>query len=153
MLSAGAQVFPRYTHHPLTSDDLFATEPRKLIPKSSTPGEERYERCDNITDFALAGVPETLWRRQHHERRHLLTTSTACCTSRITARRFANNLRRELPRIPMAPDFGAFAEAGRRLAKPCTWILRASMAMWMNTRWNMTIRGEAIWPGGWNARN
>jgi predicted helicase len=30
--------------------------------------------------------------------------------------RFADNLKRDLPRIPFAPDFAAFAEAGRRLA-------------------------------------
>lgn len=31
--------------------------------------------------------------------------------------KFANNLSRELPRIPMAPDFWAFSKAGRKLAK------------------------------------
>ena len=30
--------------------------------------------------------------------------------------RFANDLSKALPRIPMAPDFGAFAQAGRDLA-------------------------------------
>jgi predicted helicase len=30
--------------------------------------------------------------------------------------RYAANLKRELPRIPFAPDFPAFAEAGRQLA-------------------------------------
>jgi predicted helicase len=31
--------------------------------------------------------------------------------------RFAGNLKRDLPRIPFAPDFAAFAEAGRKLAE------------------------------------
>ena len=31
--------------------------------------------------------------------------------------KFADNLKRELPRIPFAPDFGAFAAAGAKLAK------------------------------------
>jgi predicted helicase len=31
--------------------------------------------------------------------------------------RFADNLKRELPRIPFAPDFWAFAEAGKKLAE------------------------------------
>jgi predicted helicase len=31
--------------------------------------------------------------------------------------KFADNLKRELPRIPFAPDFWAFSEAGQRLAK------------------------------------
>ena len=30
--------------------------------------------------------------------------------------KFADNLKRELPRIPFAPDFGAFAKAGKKLA-------------------------------------
>jgi predicted helicase len=32
-------------------------------------------------------------------------------------RRYAANLKRELPRIPFAPDFAAFATAGRELAR------------------------------------
>ena len=31
--------------------------------------------------------------------------------------KFADNLKRELPRIPLAPDFRAFADAGRQLAE------------------------------------
>jgi len=31
--------------------------------------------------------------------------------------KFADNLKRELPRIPFAPDFGAFAKAGQELAR------------------------------------
>lgn len=31
--------------------------------------------------------------------------------------RFAENLKRELPRIPLAPDFRAFAKAGEKLAR------------------------------------
>jgi predicted helicase len=31
--------------------------------------------------------------------------------------KFADNLKRELPRIPFAPDFRAFADAGEKLAK------------------------------------
>ncbi len=31
--------------------------------------------------------------------------------------KFADNLKRELPRIPLAPDFQAFADAGKRLAE------------------------------------
>jgi predicted helicase len=30
--------------------------------------------------------------------------------------KFADNLKRELPRIPLAPDFEAFAKAGKKLA-------------------------------------
>ena len=34
--------------------------------------------------------------------------------------KYADNLKRELPRIPFAPDFRAFATAGEKLAKVCT---------------------------------
>ena len=33
-------------------------------------------------------------------------------------KKYAANLRRELPRILFAPDFAAFAETGKKLAKP-----------------------------------
>jgi len=35
----------------------------------------------------------------------------------IYRQRYAANLKRELPRIPYAPDFHAFAQAGKRLAE------------------------------------
>ena len=44
------------------------------------------------------------------------TTSTACSTILPTATATKANLKRELPHIPFAPDFRAFAEAGARLA-------------------------------------
>ena len=44
------------------------------------------------------------------------TTYTAFCTHRAIVRQFANDLSKELPRIPFAPDFHAFAEAGKALA-------------------------------------
>ena len=43
------------------------------------------------------------------------TTSTACSTTPYRER-YQANLKRDLPRIPFAPDFRAFAEAGARLA-------------------------------------
>ena len=44
-------------------------------------------------------------------------TSTAFCTRPAYRERFANDLAKELPRIPLAPDFHAFAKAGRELAE------------------------------------
>ena len=40
----------------------------------------------------------------------------ACCISPEYRERYAANLKRELPRIPFAPDFWGFAKAGERLA-------------------------------------
>jgi predicted helicase len=54
--------------------------------------------------------------------------------------RYADNLRRELPRLPFAPDFWAFSQAGRRLAElhltyeqaepyPLEWVENPHAAM------------------------
>ncbi len=108
------QVFPRYTYHPLASDDLFATVAASNSEIIDTDGE-RYERRDNITDFALREY------QKHYGDASITKDDIFCYTYGLLHQpdyraRFANNLRRELPRIPMAPDFWAFAAAGRRLA-------------------------------------
>ena len=50
--------------------------------------------------------------------------------------RYADNLKRELPRIPLAPDFRAFAAAGEKLAHGCTWTTRS----WSRGRWSGSKR-------------
>ncbi len=35
--------------------------------------------------------------------------------------RYAPNLKRELPRIPLAPDFSAFAQGGKGISRGSTW--------------------------------
>ena len=42
--------------------------------------------------------------------------STGCCIIPAYRERYADNLKRELPRIPLADDFWAFSTAGRQLA-------------------------------------
>ena len=109
-----SQCFPRYTYHPLTNADLFA-EATQADSEIIDAGEERYERRDNITDFALREF------QKHYGDASITKDDIFYYTYGLLHQpdyrgRFANNLRRELPRIPMAPDFWAFAEAGRRLA-------------------------------------
>jgi len=81
------------------------------------------ERIDNITDAALA-------RFQAHYRDASITGARADPITKddifdyvygvlhapAYRERFANDLAKELPRIPFAPDFRAFAAAGRALA-------------------------------------
>ncbi len=54
--------------------------------------------------------------------------------------KFADNLKRELPRIPFAPDFASFAAAGRELARlhaeyetlepwPLEWVVNQAMPL------------------------
>lgn len=108
------QGFPRYTYHPLTNDDLFAGA-TQADSEIIDAGEERYERRDNITDFALREF------QKHYGDGSITKDDIFYYVYGLLhqpdyRQRFANNLRRELPRIPMAPDFRAFEEAGRRLA-------------------------------------
>ena len=81
--------------------DLFATE---------------LERVDNITDTTLGDF------QQHYGNNQITKDSIfeyvyGVLHAPAYRERFANDLSKDLPRIPMAPDFDAFAEAGRKLMK------------------------------------
>ena len=78
--------------------------------------ESGLKRIDNIPRLRAHRIPCTLRRRRHHQGTRSSITSTASCTHPTTARRFANDLAKQLPRVPMADDFHAFAEAGKALA-------------------------------------
>ena len=78
--------------------------------------EDGSNRRENITDWALAHFREhyqdetiTKWDIFHYV--YALLHHPAYRET------YAANLKRELPRIPFAPDFPAFAEAGRKLAE------------------------------------
>ena len=67
----------------------------------------------------------SIWRTDNHDK-NVLPPRLAYRNTKRTARRyhhpgyrtkFADNLKRELPRIPFAPDFRAFAKAGKELAR------------------------------------
>ena len=73
------------------------------------------ERVDNITDTALLAF------RQHYgddgiTKDEIFDYVYGVLHAPAYRERFANDLSKALPRIPMAPDFNAFAEAGRNLA-------------------------------------
>jgi predicted helicase len=78
--------------------------------------EDGSNRRENITDWALTEY------RSHYEDNSISKWDIFYYTYAVlhhpTYRtRYAANLKRELPRIPYAPDFHAFAQAGERLAK------------------------------------
>ena len=103
------QCFPRYRYvysptlgEPAERDDseLFATE---------------LERVDNITDAALVAFQDRYGEAD--VRKDTIFDYVYGMLHAPTYRdRFANDLTRDLPRIPFASDFSAFAEAGRALA-------------------------------------
>ena len=83
-----------------------------LQPMSST-----YEasRCENITDWAFQQF------RTHYGDKKLSKWDISYYVYGLLHHpgyrtKFADNLKRELPRIPFAPDFRAFATAGKELA-------------------------------------
>lgn len=77
--------------------------------------EDGTNRRENITDWALAQF------RAHYgdetiRKWDIFYYTYAVLHSPQYRERFAANLRRELPRIPFAPDFWSFAKAGEKLA-------------------------------------
>src|SRR5262249_44484517 len=73
-------------------------------------------RRENVTDWALYHF------REHYDDKKIDKWSIfyyvyGLLHHRGYCEKFADNLKRELPRIPFAPDFRAFATAGERLAK------------------------------------
>ncbi len=102
-LVAFGQCFPRYRH-----------ERRSDQPSLPGMGPEP-ERIDNISDAALRKF------RVHYGDSAITKDAIFDCIYAILhspayRERFANNLAKELPRLPLADDFHAFAQAGRRLA-------------------------------------
>jgi len=81
-----------------------------------TYDEDGSNRRENITDWALAQ-----FRGQYNDTRigkwDIFYYVYALLYHPQYREKYATNLRRELPRIPFAPDFWPFAEAGKRLAE------------------------------------
>lgn len=104
LISKG-QCFPRYRYR------LPDTE------QAALPGvESKPERIDNVTDAALRAF------RKHYndesiDKDAIFDYAYGLLHAPAYRERFANDLAKELPRIPFAPDFRAFAQAGRDLAR------------------------------------
>lgn len=78
--------------------------------------EDGSKARENITDWAL-----NRFREHYHNKkitkREIFHYVYGLLHHPGYRERYAENLKRELPRIPLAPDFAAFADAGKRLAK------------------------------------
>lgn len=73
-------------------------------------------RAENLTDWALAQFREH-YRDEAIGKWDIFHYVYALLHHPGYRQKYAANLRRELPRIPLAPDFWGFARAGARLAK------------------------------------
>ena len=103
-LVSKGQCFPRWTYpSPLggVSDDA------RLFP-------DQVERVDNITDTALRAF-RGRYRDEAITKDAIFDYVYGVLHAPAYRERFANDLSKALPRIPFAPDFGPFAEAGRDL--------------------------------------
>ncbi|MCY4188870.1 MAG: DEAD/DEAH box helicase family protein, partial [Bryobacterales bacterium] len=99
------QCFPRFRY-----------ERRNKLQDSLIDDEAGLERIDNITDTALSAF------RQHYEDSTIAKDAIfdyvyGVLHSKSYREQFANDLAKGLPRVPLAPTFQAFAEAGRKLAE------------------------------------
>ena len=106
---AFGQCFPRYQYVASPGGGVLYDNPG-LDPESPSL------RIDNISDTALRTFRE-------HDQDHAITKDDifdyvyGVLHAPGYRKRFANDLAKELPRVPYAPDFYAFVEAGRALAE------------------------------------
>lgn len=101
-------------------DELFADPMRqgmfKMSEKSRSAESEHWVRHDAITDTGL-NVFREAYPGLPISKEDIFYYVYGILHSREYRTRFANNLSKELPRIPLARNFKKFEEAGRRIAK------------------------------------
>jgi predicted helicase len=78
--------------------------------------EDGSNRRENITDWALEEF-RTHYKDKKITKWDIFHYTYGVLHDREYRERYAANLKRELPRIPYAPDFHAYAKAGKRLAE------------------------------------
>ena len=102
------QCFPRYRYR--QPDDV----QDQLPGMGGGPSTSGPERIDNVTDTALAGF-RTHYRDNAITKDAIFDYAYGILHAPGYRERFANDLAKALPRIPFAPDFHPFADAGRAL--------------------------------------
>lgn len=126
-MQSTSQCFPLYWYEevaPKPADVLAELAPAQATlfgSEQPTLGEAAADepscwvRHDAVTDAALAVFQEA-YPDEDVTKREIFFYVYGILHSPEYRERFANNLRKELPRIPLARDFGAFCRAGHRLA-------------------------------------
>ena len=104
---AGVRCFPRYQYpKPLDTPDTSDS----LLDIDDSP-----DRIDNISDTALKAFQEH-YSDDTITKDDIFDYVYGILHAPSYREQFANDLSKMLPRIPYAPDFRAFAEAGKKLA-------------------------------------
>ena len=114
---AFGQCFPRYRYPKAAGDQT--TLPDETLTRT---------RIDNVSDTALAAF------QQHYSDDEITKDAVFDYVYGILhapdyRERFANDLAKELPRIPMAPDFHAFAGAGPRRSPGSTSSMKPATSI------------------------
>ena len=119
----GAQCFPLYIYERLDDNRLFDVEGSKV---EKDAWGNRYVRHDAITDRTLdvfrAAYPAAYATRAESKggvgvtKEDIFYFVYGILHSPVYREKYAANLAKELPRIPLVRDFEAFANAGRQLA-------------------------------------
>ncbi len=112
-LTDTGQCFPLYWYEKVKSDVKLQDE---MFAAGGTPDADGYIRRDAITDWAL----DTF--RKHYRDQSIRKDDIFCYVYGILhspeyKQRFAADLKKMLPRIPLAQDFRAFCDAGRKLGE------------------------------------
>jgi len=112
----GTQCFPLYLYE---KADENSTGHNDLFANQTTPDENGYTRKDGISDAGLAHF-QSVYPDEIISKEDLFYYIYGLLHSDEYRQRYANNLSKELPRIPRvktAKDFWAFSKAGRQLAE------------------------------------
>ena len=105
LIGAGAQCFPQYRYQQPTD------------AQGALPGVgQELERIDNVTDTALRAF-RVRYNDNSITKDGIFDYVYGVLHAPGYRERFANDLAKELPRLPLAHDFHAFARAGRELAE------------------------------------
>lgn len=126
-----SQCFPLYWYEEVTSevtyedsgtldDTLFDAETSQgvleLSSSAKTTGGKRWVRHDAITDTGL-DVFRAAYPGLSISKESIFYYVYGILHSNDYRKRFASNLAKQLPRIPLARDFETFEKAGRKLAR------------------------------------
>ncbi len=114
----GAQCFPLYLYDEPTPNTAELKQ-APLLGGSSTPAKAERTRRDAITDEGLAHF-KTAYPGEAISKEHIFYYVYGLLHSEDYRGRYADNLAKELPRIPCVKtvaDFWAFSKAGRALAE------------------------------------
>ena len=105
------------TTHPIST--LFMTDSvshtKSLNEKNNDDDDDDIEWVDNITDYALHEYRNN-YDDYTIEKEDIFYYVYGILNHRGYIEKFAHNLTRELPHIPMAPDFWVYSDGGRELS-------------------------------------